>query len=93
MLLIVTDTYLKAPSDFTGEVSHFSPARISKLPLLFFFPLGVRSKHVDTEVSIMRKLIHHKNILQLLDWNTTDGESFLHTILFLNFLKITKEGS
>ncbi|XP_040030423.1 tyrosine kinase receptor Cad96Ca [Gasterosteus aculeatus] len=33
---------------------------------------GVRSKHVDTEVSIMRKLIHHKNILQLLDWNTTD---------------------
>ncbi|XP_037326980.1 tyrosine kinase receptor Cad96Ca [Pungitius pungitius] len=33
---------------------------------------GVRSKHVETEVSIMKKLIHHKNILQLLDWNTTD---------------------
>lgn len=37
-------------------------------------PTGVRSKHVDTEVSIMRKLVHHKNILQLLDWNTTEGE-------------------
>ncbi|XP_041797001.1 tyrosine kinase receptor Cad96Ca [Chelmon rostratus] len=33
---------------------------------------GVRSKHIDTEVSIMRKLVHHKNILQLLDWNTTE---------------------
>lgn len=22
----------------------------------------------------MRKLVHHKNILQLLDWNTTEGE-------------------
>lgn len=33
---------------------------------------GVRPKHVDTEVSVMRKLVHHKNILQLLDWNTTE---------------------
>ncbi|XP_023276255.1 tyrosine kinase receptor Cad96Ca-like isoform X1 [Seriola lalandi dorsalis] len=33
---------------------------------------GVRPKHVDVEVSIMRKLMHHKNILQLLDWNTTE---------------------
>ncbi|XP_070685754.1 fibroblast growth factor receptor homolog 1 isoform X2 [Pempheris klunzingeri] len=33
---------------------------------------GVRPKHVDTEVSIMRKLGQHKNILQLLDWNTTE---------------------
>ncbi|XP_029922144.1 tyrosine kinase receptor Cad96Ca isoform X2 [Myripristis murdjan] len=32
---------------------------------------GVRPKHVDMEVSIMRKLMHHKNILQLLDWNTS----------------------
>uniref|UniRef100_A0A3Q1EIP6 Tyrosine kinase receptor Cad96Ca-like n=1 Tax=Acanthochromis polyacanthus TaxID=80966 RepID=A0A3Q1EIP6_9TELE len=32
---------------------------------------GVRLKHVDTEVSIMKKLVHHKNILQILDWNTT----------------------
>ncbi|XP_056296592.1 tyrosine kinase receptor Cad96Ca isoform X1 [Pseudoliparis swirei] len=33
---------------------------------------GVRPKHVDMEASIMRKLVHHKNILQLLDWNTTE---------------------
>ncbi|XP_008300903.1 tyrosine kinase receptor Cad96Ca [Stegastes partitus] len=32
---------------------------------------GVRLKHVDMEVSIMKKLVHHKNILQILDWNTT----------------------
>nr|XP_046246180.1 tyrosine kinase receptor Cad96Ca [Scatophagus argus] len=32
----------------------------------------VRLKHVEMEVSIMRKLVHHKNILQLLDWNTTE---------------------
>ncbi|XP_047449867.1 tyrosine kinase receptor Cad96Ca isoform X2 [Mugil cephalus] len=31
---------------------------------------GVRLKHVDMEVSIMKKLVHHKNILQILDWNT-----------------------
>ncbi|XP_029699188.1 fibroblast growth factor receptor 4 isoform X1 [Takifugu rubripes] len=36
---------------------------------------GVRQKHVETEVSIMRKLVHHKNILQLLDWNTSEGET------------------
>lgn len=33
---------------------------------------GVRPKHVDAEICIMRKLIHHKNILQLLDWNTSE---------------------
>ncbi|XP_075993224.1 fibroblast growth factor receptor homolog 1 [Genypterus blacodes] len=33
---------------------------------------GVRQRHMDLEVSIMRKLVHHKNILQLLDWNTTE---------------------
>ncbi|XP_069390055.1 tyrosine kinase receptor Cad96Ca isoform X2 [Paralichthys olivaceus] len=33
---------------------------------------GVRPKHLDVEVSIMRKLMHHKNILQLLDWSTTE---------------------
>ncbi|XP_026196295.1 tyrosine kinase receptor Cad96Ca [Anabas testudineus] len=32
---------------------------------------GVRAKNLDTEISIMRKLVQHKNILQLLDWNTT----------------------
>ncbi|MEQ2197187.1 hypothetical protein XENOCAPTIV_025039 [Xenoophorus captivus] len=33
---------------------------------------GVRPKHVDMEICIMRKLVHHKNILQLLDWNTSE---------------------
>ncbi|KAG7478847.1 tyrosine kinase receptor Cad96Ca-like [Solea senegalensis] len=33
---------------------------------------GVRLKQVEAEVSIMRKLMHHKNILQLLDWRTTE---------------------
>ncbi|KAM4589854.1 tyrosine kinase receptor Cad96Ca [Fundulus diaphanus] len=33
---------------------------------------GVRPKHVDMEICIMRKLIHHRNILQLLDWNTSE---------------------
>ncbi|XP_029026737.1 tyrosine kinase receptor Cad96Ca isoform X2 [Betta splendens] len=32
----------------------------------------VRPKHVDAEVSIMRKLVHHKSVLQLLDWNTAE---------------------
>ncbi|XP_072247891.1 fibroblast growth factor receptor homolog 1 [Leuresthes tenuis] len=32
---------------------------------------GVRLKHVEMEVSIMKKLSHHKNILQLLDWNSS----------------------
>lgn len=27
----------------------------------------------------MRKLVHHKNILQLLDWNTSEGEG--HSLL------------
>ncbi len=27
----------------------------------------------------MRKLVHHKNILQLLDWNSTEGENYLYT--------------
>ncbi|KAG7483642.1 hypothetical protein MATL_G00040500 [Megalops atlanticus] len=35
---------------------------------------GVPPKRMETEVSIMRKLGHHKNVLQLLDWNTTEGE-------------------
>lgn len=30
---------------------------------------------METEISIMRKLSHHKNILQLLDWNTAEGEA------------------
>uniref|UniRef100_A0A3Q0RH06 Protein kinase domain-containing protein n=1 Tax=Amphilophus citrinellus TaxID=61819 RepID=A0A3Q0RH06_AMPCI len=39
---------------------------------MFTCKISVRLKHVDMEVSIMRKLMHHKNILQLLDWNTTE---------------------
>lgn len=42
-------------------------------------PWGVRPKYVETEISIMRKLSHHKNILQLLDWNTAEGEAPSHT--------------
>ncbi|XP_054901468.1 tyrosine kinase receptor Cad96Ca isoform X2 [Poeciliopsis prolifica] len=38
---------------------------------------GVRPKHVDMEICIMRKLVHHKNILQLLDWNTSEQPSIL----------------
>uniref|UniRef100_UPI0037E70AD9 LOW QUALITY PROTEIN: tyrosine kinase receptor Cad96Ca-like n=1 Tax=Semicossyphus pulcher TaxID=241346 RepID=UPI0037E70AD9 len=38
---------------------------------------GFRPKHVDMEVSIMRKLVHHKNILQLLDWNTSEEPCIL----------------
>ncbi|TSN39333.1 Tyrosine-protein kinase Abl [Bagarius yarrelli] len=33
---------------------------------------GITSKQLETEVSIMRKLVYHKNVLQLLDWNTTE---------------------
>ncbi|KAJ0064000.1 hypothetical protein NL108_015729 [Boleophthalmus pectinirostris] len=45
---------------------------------------GVRVKHVETEVSIMRKLVHHKNILQLLDWNTAE-EPFVLILEFVSY--------
>ncbi|RVE64460.1 hypothetical protein OJAV_G00126060 [Oryzias javanicus] len=45
---------------------------------------GVRLKHVETEVSIMRKLMHHKNVLQLLDWNTS-AEPFM---LFMEYVSV-----
>ncbi|XP_073347470.1 tyrosine kinase receptor Cad96Ca [Pagrus major] len=45
---------------------------------------GVRPKHVDTEVSIMRKLVHHKNILQLLDWNTAE-EPYVLIMEYVSF--------
>ncbi|XP_043976362.1 tyrosine kinase receptor Cad96Ca [Gambusia affinis] len=38
---------------------------------------GVRPKHVDMEICIMRKLVQHKNILQLLDWNTSEQPCIL----------------
>ncbi|XP_023996334.2 uncharacterized protein [Salvelinus sp. IW2-2015] len=39
---------------------------------------GVTPKRIEVEVSIMRKLVHHKNVLQLLDWNTTEGKNRQH---------------
>lgn len=45
--------------------------------------LGVTSKQMETEVSIMRKLVYHKNVLQLLDWNTAEGKSSIRRGLFL----------
>uniref|UniRef100_A0A8C7XBN8 Protein kinase domain-containing protein n=1 Tax=Oryzias sinensis TaxID=183150 RepID=A0A8C7XBN8_9TELE len=45
---------------------------------------GVRLKHVETEVSIMRKLMHHKNVLQLLDWNTSE-EPFMLIMEYVSF--------
>ena len=51
-----------------------SGAQLQSYGLTFVSLLrGVRLKHVDTEVSIMRKLMHHKNVLQLLDWNAASG--------------------
>lgn len=47
--------------------------------------LGVTSKQIETEVSIMRKLVYHKNVLQLLDWNTAEGKSSIRYGLFLAY--------
>uniref|UniRef100_A0A3B4B7L1 Protein kinase domain-containing protein n=1 Tax=Periophthalmus magnuspinnatus TaxID=409849 RepID=A0A3B4B7L1_9GOBI len=44
----------------------------------------IRMKHVETEVSIMRKLVHHKNILQLLEWNTAE-EPFMLILEFVSY--------
>ncbi|KAJ7990113.1 hypothetical protein DPEC_G00296950 [Dallia pectoralis] len=45
---------------------------------------GVSSKRVEMEVSIMRKLVHHKNVLQLLDWNSTD-EPYVLIMEYVSF--------
>ncbi|KAL4647183.1 fibroblast growth factor receptor 1-like [Arapaima gigas] len=45
---------------------------------------GVPRKQVEMEVSIMRKLIHHKNVLQLLDWNSTE-EPFVLIMESVNY--------
>ncbi|XP_016412604.1 uncharacterized protein LOC107743727 [Sinocyclocheilus rhinocerous] len=34
---------------------------------------GITSKQMENEVSIMRKLAYHKNVMQLLDWNTAEA--------------------
>ncbi|XP_053502308.1 fibroblast growth factor receptor homolog 1 [Ictalurus furcatus] len=45
---------------------------------------GVTSKQIETEVSIMRKLVYHKNVLQLLDWNAAE-EPFLLIMEFVSY--------
>ncbi|KAL6471118.1 hypothetical protein MHYP_G00197680 [Metynnis hypsauchen] len=44
---------------------------------------GVGAKQMEKEVSIMRKLLYHKNVLQLLDWNTAE-EPFLLIMEFVS---------
>ncbi|KAI5626750.1 fibroblast growth factor receptor-like 1-like, partial [Silurus asotus] len=45
---------------------------------------GVTSKQMETEVSIMRKLVYHKNVLQLLDWNTAE-EPYVLIMEFVSY--------
>ncbi|CAB1348317.1 unnamed protein product, partial [Coregonus sp. 'balchen'] len=45
---------------------------------------GVTPKHVEMEVSIMRKLVHHNNVLQLLDWNSTE-EPYVLIMEFVSY--------
>uniref|UniRef100_A0A3B3BQ11 Si:ch211-167j9.5 n=1 Tax=Oryzias melastigma TaxID=30732 RepID=A0A3B3BQ11_ORYME len=63
-----------------GKEGVFYQARMSrgtcKGHTMLTCKISVRLKHVETEVSIMRKLMHHKNVLQLLDWNTS-AEPFM----------------
>ncbi|KAG9265167.1 tyrosine kinase receptor Cad96Ca-like isoform X1 [Astyanax mexicanus] len=44
---------------------------------------GVRAKQMEKEVSIMRKLVYHKNVMQLLDWNTAE-EPFVLIMEFVS---------
>ncbi|XP_072548139.1 fibroblast growth factor receptor homolog 1 [Salminus brasiliensis] len=44
---------------------------------------GVSAKQMEKEVSIMRKLVYHKNVLQLLDWNTAE-EPFMLIMEFVS---------
>uniref|UniRef100_A0A3B3VGF1 Si:ch211-167j9.5 n=1 Tax=Poecilia latipinna TaxID=48699 RepID=A0A3B3VGF1_9TELE len=59
-----------------GKEGVFYQARMSrgtcKGHSMFTCKISVRPKHVDMEICIMRKLVHHKNILQLLDWNSSE---------------------
>ncbi|XP_062873173.1 tyrosine kinase receptor Cad96Ca [Trichomycterus rosablanca] len=45
---------------------------------------GVTPKQMESEVSIMRKLGYHKNVLQLLDWNTAE-EPFILIMEFVSY--------
>ncbi|XP_051521887.1 fibroblast growth factor receptor homolog 1-like isoform X2 [Myxocyprinus asiaticus] len=45
---------------------------------------GITSKQMENEVSIMRKLAYHKNVMQLLDWNTTE-EPYMLIMEFISY--------
>ncbi|XP_039613036.1 tyrosine kinase receptor Cad96Ca [Polypterus senegalus] len=47
------------------------------------FKEGVSLKTVENEIAIMKKLGHHHNILQLLDWNTS-REPYVFLMEFVN---------
>ncbi|XP_051963160.1 fibroblast growth factor receptor homolog 1 [Xyrauchen texanus] len=45
---------------------------------------GITPKQMENEVSIMRKLAYHKNVMQLLDWNTTE-EPYVLIMEFISY--------
>ncbi|XP_031429487.1 fibroblast growth factor receptor homolog 1 isoform X2 [Clupea harengus] len=45
---------------------------------------GVTPKQVEMEASIMRKLLYHKNVLQLLDWNSVE-EPYVLIMEFVSY--------
>ncbi|KAI2656253.1 hypothetical protein H4Q32_013126 [Labeo rohita] len=45
---------------------------------------GITSKQMENEVSIMRKLAYHKNVMQLLDWNTSE-EPYMLIMEFMSY--------
>ncbi|XP_063060907.1 fibroblast growth factor receptor 2 [Engraulis encrasicolus] len=45
---------------------------------------GVNPKQVETEAAIMRKVLYHKNILQLLDWNSVE-EPFILIMEYVSY--------
>ncbi|KAK2881060.1 hypothetical protein QQF64_008598 [Cirrhinus molitorella] len=45
---------------------------------------GITSKQMENEVSVMRKLAYHKNVMQLLDWNTAE-EPYMLIMEFMSY--------
>ncbi|XP_076138244.1 fibroblast growth factor receptor homolog 1 [Alosa pseudoharengus] len=45
---------------------------------------GVSPKQVEVEASIMRKLLYHKNVLQLLEWNSVE-EPYMLIMEFVSY--------
>ncbi|XP_051719254.1 fibroblast growth factor receptor homolog 1 [Ctenopharyngodon idella] len=45
---------------------------------------GITPKQMENEVSIMRKLVYHKNVMQLLDWNTAE-EPYMLIMEFISY--------